>query len=135
MRRMVDMMHRCRRIGVTVVSLSLLWSFGMPAVISAQGSSAICVLKIAANGSLLGILTDAPQDFNIAVSLPLDRTVNVPILCESLGSLALAVANNEAYPTTFSTQIFTHDGVSICVKGGFEVPVNGGRGVTFASCL
>ena len=129
------MMHRCWRVGITGVSLSLLWSFGIPAVMSAQGPGTICVLKVAADGNLLGILADAPQNFNIVVSLPLDRNINVPIICEGLGSLALAVANNEAHPTTFSTQVFTHDGVPICVKGNFEVPVNGATGVTFADCL
>ena len=134
MRRMADMMHRTWMVGSAVVTLSFLWSLGMPSVISAQAPGSICVLKIAADGGLFNTIVDVPQNFNIAVSLPLRRAVNVPILCESLGSLALAVANNEPYPTTFNTQVFTNHGVSICVKGDFEVPVNGGRGVTFADC-
>jgi hypothetical protein len=135
MRGAVGMMHRCWKVWITVVSLSLLWLFGMPAVTSAQQPGAICVLKIATDGRVFSILVDTPLNFNAALTLPLSKSVNVPILCESLGSLALAVANNEAHPTTLNTQVFTHDGVSFCVKGSFKVPVNGARGVTFADCL
>lgn len=135
MRGMVDMTHRRWRMGIAAVTLSLLWSFGMPAVTSAQEAAAICVLKIAANGKVLSILVDTPQNFKVAVALPLDTNLNVPVLCESLSSLALAVANNESHPATFNTQVFTHEGVLFCVKGDFRVPVNGARGVTFVDCL
>jgi hypothetical protein len=135
MKGMVGMIRRCWRKGIVVVGLSLLWSFGMPAVTNAQAPSAICVLKINTNGKVLSILVDAPQNFNVALPLPLHTNLNVPILCESLSSLALAAANNEAYPVTFNTQVFTHEGVLFCIKGEFEVPVDGGRGVTFADCL
>ena len=43
---MVDTMHRCWTMGVTVVTLSLLWSLGMPAVTGADEPGAVCVLKI-----------------------------------------------------------------------------------------
>ena len=135
MRRMADMMRRCWTMGIAVVTLSLLWSLGMPAVTGADEPGAICVLKVVADGRLLSILVDTPQNFNVAVLIPKDKNVNVPILCESVSSLALAVANEEAHVTTFSAKVFTHDGISICVRGGLEVPVNGARGVTFADCL
>jgi hypothetical protein len=116
------------------VVLSLLWSTRIVSVSSAQAPSAVCVLKIAAKGRLLGILVDQPDSINSAVLLPEFRSINVPVLCSGLGSLALAVANQEAHKTAFSVELFTHDGESFCFKDGFGLQVNGGTGVTFADC-
>src|SRR5262249_35964016 len=125
MRKEIDMEHRLRMIVITVVSLSLLWSFSVPSMARAQQPSNICVLQIAANGKVLGIFTNSPQNFSIAVLVPNFQQVNVPVVCDLLSTLSLAVANQEADDTTVNLQVFTHDGVSICVKDGFTIPVNG----------
>ena len=124
---------RCMGV-IAVVSLSLLWSHGVPSVARAQEAGNICVLQIAANGKVLSTLVDTPQNFSVAVLVPEAQKANVPVPCDLLNALGLAVANQEAHETTVNVQVFTNEGVSICVKGGFTLPVNGGRGATFADC-
>jgi hypothetical protein len=123
-----------RSLALAVVTLNLLGSLGTPGLTTADQPSDVCVLNISADGSFLGILIDAPTNFTIAVQLPLERNIDVPIPCDKLNSVALAVANQEAHPTTFSTQVFGHDGTSMCVGNQVQIPVNGARGVTFAQC-
>ncbi len=134
MRKTADMKHRLWMMVITMVSLSLLWSLSVPSVARAQQSSDICVVQIAAQGKVIGIFANTPQNFTIAVLVPTFQKANVPVPCDLLSTLSLAVANQEAHDTTVNLQVFTHDGVSICVKDGFTVPVNGGRGATFADC-
>jgi hypothetical protein len=134
MRKSGERLHRRRLIVITGVVLSLLWSMSMVSVSSAQAPGAVCVLKIDANGRLMGILVDQPDSINSAVLLPEFRSINVPVLCSGLGSLALAMANQEAHNTAFRVELFTHDGESFCFKDGFGLQVNGGTGVTFADC-
>jgi hypothetical protein len=125
----------CRRLVVIAgMVLSLLWSVSMVSVSSAQEPGAVCVLKIDADGRLMGILVDRPNNFNIALLVPDLRSVRVPVLCSGLISLALGVANQEAHNTAFSVELFTHEGESFCFKDGFGLQVNGGTGVTFADC-
>ena len=112
MRKSGERLHRRRLIVITGVVLSLLWSMSMVSVSSAQAPGAVCVLKIAANGRLVGILVDQPDSVNSAVLL----------------------ANQEAHNTAFRVELFTHDGESFCFKDGFGLQVNGGTGVTFADC-
>jgi hypothetical protein len=116
------------------VVLSLLWSMSMASVSSAQAPGAVCVLKIDADGRIMGILVDQPNNFSIAVLVPDLRSVRAPVLCSGLNSLALAVANQEAHNTAFSVELFTHEGASFCFKDGFGLQVNGSTGVTFADC-
>ena len=134
MRKSGERLHRRRLIVITGVVLSLLWSMSMVSVSSAQAPGAVCVLKIDANGRIMGILVDQPNNFNIAVLVADFMSVRAPVLCSGLNSLALAVANQEAHNTAFRVELFTHDGESFCFKDGFGLQVNGGTGVTFADC-
>jgi hypothetical protein len=134
MRKSGERVHRRRLVVITGVVLSLLWSMSMVSVSSAQAPGAVCVLKIAAKGRLVGILVDQPDSIISAVLLPEFSSIRAPVLCSGLGSLALAVANQEAHKTAFSVELFTHDGESFCFKDGFGLQVNGGTGVTFADC-
>jgi hypothetical protein len=134
MRNKGDTMLRRWMVVIAVLSLSLLWSLSVPSMAKAQAPGAICVLQLIADGEVLGIIADSPQNFNLAVALPQDKNVNVPIQCDRLDSLALAVSNQKNSNTNFVAQVFTHEGGLICSKGPFLVSVNGGRGVTFADC-
>lgn len=134
MRTRGERLHRRWLVVIAGVVLSLLWSISMASVSSAQAPGAVCVLKIDANGRIMGILVDQPNNFNIAVLVPDFRSVRAPVLCSGLNSLALAVANQEAHDTAFSVELFTHEGESFCFKNGFGLQVNGGTGVTFADC-
>jgi hypothetical protein len=119
---------------ITVVSLSLLCSLSVPSVARAQQPGNICVLHITSNGNVLGVLVNAPQDFSIAVLIPSTKSTNVPVVCDLLSTIALAVANQEQHNTTVSLQVFTHDGALLCNLDPFTLPVNGGRAVDFADC-
>ena len=134
MRQRGERLHRRRLVVIAGVVLSLLWSMSMVSVCSAQAPGAVCVLKIDANGRLVGILVDRPNNFNIALLMSDFMSVRAPVLCSGLSTLALAVANQEAHDTAFSVELFTHDGELFCSKGGFGLQVNGGAGVTFADC-
>ena len=81
---------------ITTIALSLmvLWSFGGPWVASADDPGAICVLRMASNTTpILSVLVDQPDNFNIAVSTPARKVINVPVRCDMLETLALGVAN------------------------------------------
>jgi hypothetical protein len=134
MRKSGEGRHRRRLVVIAGVVLSLLWSMSVVSVSSAQAPGAVCVLKIDANGRLVGILVDQPDSVNSAVLLPEFRSIRAPVPCSGLSTLALAVANQEARNTAFSVELFTHEGESFCSKGSFRLRVNGGTGVTFADC-
>jgi len=134
MRKSGGRLHRRRLVVIYGVVLSLLWSMSMVSVSSAQAPGAVCILKIAAKGRLVGILVDQPDSVNSAVLLPEFNTIRAPVLCSALSSLALVVANQEAHNTAFKVELFTHDGESFCFKDGFGLQVNGATGVTFADC-
>jgi hypothetical protein len=119
---------------LTAVSLSTLWSFGVPSVTSAQNSGGLCVLNVVAEEKVLSIMVNQPQDFNIAVVLPIGTDVSAPVPCDSVATLALAVANQANVNVSVGMQILGHDGTLICSKGPFVVAVNGGHGVTFTDC-
>jgi hypothetical protein len=135
MRNTVDTKPRHWMIMLIVVSLSLLWSLGVPMLASADNSNSICVLKIVAEANVVSILTNDPTNFGLAILVPEADNVNVPILCNSLGSLALGVANQADHDINVAVQIFTHQGgTAICSKGPVLLAVNGGTGMTFADC-
>lgn len=117
-----------------VVSLSLLWSLAVPSMAKAQAPGAICVLQLVADNEVLGIIVAPPENFNVAIPLPLDTNINVPIPCDQLGSLALAVSNQNSNNVNVAAQVFNHKGKLICSKGPFLLSVNGGTGMTFADC-
>jgi hypothetical protein len=119
---------------LTLASLSLLWLLCTPAVVSADDPGAVCILQVLPTGRVLSVLVNRPQNFNIAVLVGQYRSITVPVLCDSLNSLTLALANQENHSVDFSVQIFTHTGDITCFKDGFSIDVNGGIGVTFADC-
>jgi hypothetical protein len=119
---------------IASVSLITLCLMGTFSIASAQAPGAVCVLRLVAEGEVLGVLVDAPQNFNTAVLLPGDKDVNVPVLCDQLSTLGLAVTNQKNTNVNFAVQVFTNQGSPICTKGPFLLQVNGGTGVTFADC-
>ena len=119
---------------ITVVSLSLLWSLAVPSFARADCPGCICTLKITTDGNVVSTLANKPVGFTTVVLVPPSEDVNVPILCDSLESLALGVANQTDQAVTVNLEIFSNEGQSICTKQSFSLPVNGGRGVTFADC-
>jgi hypothetical protein len=119
---------------LTMGSLILLWSLSVPSVARAQQPNNICVLQIVAEGEVLSIVTDQPQNFNIAVLVPPGKSTNVPVTCDLLSTLSLAVSNQKNKNINVVAQVFTNDGVLICSKGPYLLSVNGGRGITFADC-
>jgi hypothetical protein len=131
MRKTVEMNHRCWMIVITVVSLSLVWSLAGLTLARADNADALCTLMITANGNVLGTLANKPLGFNLVVLIPATEDVNVPVLCSSLTTLALAIANQTDQSVTVNLGIFNHEGQSSCTKGPFSLPVNGARGVTF----
>jgi hypothetical protein len=119
---------------IAAVSLALLGSLAVPSVGRAQAPGDVCVLKLIAEGEVLSILADVPQNFSIALALPMGKSVNVPVPCDQLSTMGLAVSNQKNTNVNFAVQVFTHEGHSICTKGPFLLPVNGATGVTFADC-
>jgi hypothetical protein len=117
--------------GVGLMTLCLMGTFSIS---SAQAPGGVCVLRLVAEGEVLGVLVDVPQNSNIAVLIPTDKDVNVPVLCEQLSTVGLAVTNQKNTNVNFAVQVLTHEGSPICTKGPFLLPVNGGTGVTFADC-
>jgi hypothetical protein len=119
---------------IASVSLITLCLMGTFSIASAQAPGVVCVLRLVAEGEVLGVLVDAPQNSNTAVLLPADKDVNVPVLCDQLSTLGLAVTNQKNTNVNFAVQVFTNQGSPICTKGPFLLQVNGGTGVTFADC-
>lgn len=120
---------------IASVSLVTLCLTGTFSISSAQAPGAVCVLRLVAEGEVLGVLVDVPDNFNTAVLIPSDKDVNVPVPCDQLDTLGLAVTNQQNRAVNFAVQVFTSKGESICTKGPFLLQVNGGAGVTFADCL
>jgi hypothetical protein len=135
MRKTVDTKPSHWTVVIAVVSLSLLCSLAAPRFAGADCPGCICTLKIVAEDKVVSILTNNPQDFSLAILVPPADNINVPILCDSLGTLALGVANQSDQNINMAAQIFTNEGGSaICVKGPFLLAVNGAVGMTFADC-
>jgi hypothetical protein len=120
---------------LAVVSLSLLWSLSLPPLANAQTAGAICTIRVFGDGDLMAVFTTPPTNFAVAVPVEVDENVVVPVLCDDLGVIGLAVASQEKKKeVTFSARVFDHNGILFCEKGPFTVQPRGGRGVTFAEC-
>jgi hypothetical protein len=118
-----------------VLILSMLWSLSWPWAASADNSGAVCVLKITSKShKILSVVVNEPQNFNIAVATAIDKALNVPILCDGLETLALAVANQNAKSTQVTAQVYTNDGTLLCSRGPFPLAGRGPQGVTFTDC-
>lgn len=121
--------------GPLVFSLSLLAMLSTPGVTTAQTAGAVCTIRVFGNGDLLAVFTTPPTNFAVAVAIPTDRDVVVPVLCEDLDVIGLGVANQEKNKdVTFRARVFDNQGIFFCEKGDFTIPPRGGRGVTFAEC-
>lgn len=114
--------------------LCLLGSLVSPSISIADDPDALCVLNVVAEGNVLSILVNQPQNFSIAMVLPIGKDVSAPVPCSIVGTLGAAVANQTNTNVNVAMQILDHDGAVICSKGPFVVTVNGGRGFTFSDC-
>jgi hypothetical protein len=96
----------------------------------------VCVVQIMASGAVLSAFANNPTDPTLAILVPTDRATNVPVSCQDLTNIGLAVANQELSPVSLQVTVFTHQGTSLCTRGPFTLPQNGARGVVFGSnCL
>jgi hypothetical protein len=96
----------------------------------------VCVVQIRASGAVMNVFGDDPTDLDIAVLVPPENATNVPVSCQALTSLGLAVANQEAFPVNLQITVFTHQGTWLCSRGPFTLSEHGARGVVFGSdCL
>jgi|SRR5215813_6773414 len=126
----------CRRwvIVMAVLGLSSLAIIGLPHAAAQTGPGSLCVVQIAADGGVLGVLVDQVDAFNIAVLVPEDKKMNVPVNCSSLETLGLGVTNQKNTNVNVTVEVLTNNGEMICSKGPFLLAVNGGRGFTFSDC-
>jgi hypothetical protein len=122
--------------GLTILGLIILAAISIPCAASADGPGTVCVLQIQSTGAILGLLANQPTDFSIAVLVPEDpdKITNVPVTCDILGTLALAMANQTNSRVTVTTQVFSNQGELICSLGSMGVPKNGARGIVFSGC-
>jgi hypothetical protein len=90
-------------------------------------------VQIMASGAVLSTFVDHPITPSLAILVPTETTTNVPVSCQDLTSIGLAVANQEASPVSFQLTVFTHQGALLCTRGPFTLPEHGARGVIFGS--
>jgi hypothetical protein len=95
---------------------------------SAGQPASVCVVQLTASGEVLGVLVNHPTNFTLAVAIPSAQHTNVPVLCQDLEEIALAVANQEASEVSVSVEVFTHQGASLCTRGPFTLPEQGHEG-------
>lgn len=93
----------------------------------------VCVVQIMASGGVMSLFADDPTHPNMAVLVPPENATNVPVSCQDLTSLGLAVANQEAFPVSLQITVFTHQGTPLCTRGPFTLSEHGARGVVFGS--
>jgi len=86
-----------------------------------------------ASGAVLSGFVNNPTEPTIAVLVPSETATNVPVSCQDLTNIGLAVANQEPSPVSLQITVFTHQGTALCTRGPFTLPENGGRGVVFGS--
>ena len=118
---------------LAALSLSILWAGRADA--QEEGPETVCVLQLAATGDVTAIIVDDTQDIDIAIAVPRDNITNLPIRCQDIGRLGVAVANQESFRVTLTTTIYTNQGQEKCSKGPFVLPPNGGQGVTYKDCV
>ena len=118
---------------LAALSLSLLWSVGASA--QEEGPGTVCVLQLAATGDVMATVVDDFQDIDFAVVVPRDNVTNLPIRCTDVARLGVAVANQEPFQVALTTTVYTNKGDVKCTKGPFNLPINGGRGITYKDCV
>ena len=117
---------------LVAISVSLLWSASVYA--QEEGPGTVCVLQVSATGEVMAVVVDDTQDIDIAVTVPRDNVTNLPIRCTDIARLGIAAANQEPFKVKLNTTIYNNQGKVICTKGPFNLPVNGGQGVSFKDC-
>jgi hypothetical protein len=124
----------CRRwlVVIAFLGLSMLGIIDLPPVAAQGGPGTLCVLQIAADGTVMGVLADQVENFNLAVLVPADKKMNVPVTCSSLETLGLGVSNQKNTNVNVTAQVLTNNGEVICSKGPFQLAVNGARGFIFS---
>ena len=128
----VDMKHR---LGMLVASVSLLGSLAGLPLARADTPAALCTLQIAADGNVLGTLTDHSGGLNLTVFVPPAEDIHVPIQCNSRKTLALVLANHaNNHAVTVHIETLTNQGQLSCTKAPLSLPVNSGSVVTFGDC-
>jgi hypothetical protein len=85
----------------TALSMSLLWSVSVKA--QDEGPGTVCVLQVSATGDVTTMVVDDTRDIDIAVPPGRDNVTNIPVKCEDIDRIGLAVANQEAFQVTFNT--------------------------------
>jgi hypothetical protein len=121
---------------LTILGLIALAAIGMPSITSAIGPGTVCVLQIQSSGTVLGLLVDRPTNFSVGVLVPEDQNkkMNLPFSCDVMGTLALAVANQENEGVTVTTRVFSNQGELICANGSVHVSKDGAQGIIFSGC-
>jgi hypothetical protein len=127
------MMLYCGMLILAAASLNLMY----PASVRAQteGPGTVCVLQVAATADVMAVVVDDVDNVDMVVLVPRDNITNLPIRCVDLGRLGLAVANQEPFKVQFNTTIYDNQGNVKCTKGPFNLPANGGQGVSFKDCV
>lgn len=64
----------------------LWWSVAMPSWARAEAPGSLCVLQIAADGEVLGVLTNKPKNFDVVAIVPKDKSTNILMPCAGLGT-------------------------------------------------
>jgi hypothetical protein len=96
----------------------------------------VCVVQIMASSKVVSEFVNNPTEPSIAVLVPPATATNVPVSCQDLTSLGLAVANQKPAPVSLQITVFTHQGTALCTRGPFTLSEDGARGVVFGSdCL
>jgi hypothetical protein len=123
------------RAGVWCAVLGLVvWYGGRSGAAAATASPPrVCVVQIMASGEVMSLFADDPTHPDMAVLVPPENATNVPVSCQDLTRLGLAVANQEAFPVNFEVTVFTHQGIALCARGPFTLSERGARGVVFGS--
>jgi hypothetical protein len=134
MEYMMRLMRPRWAVMIAILGLSMLGTIGLPPVEAQTGPGTLCVLQIAADGAVMGVLADQVENFNIAVLVPEDKKMNIPVTCSGLETLGLGVSNQKDHNVNVAVQVLTNNGELICSKGPFQIAVNGGRGFLFSDC-
>jgi hypothetical protein len=67
------------------------------------------------------------------VLVPRAHHTKVPVRCQDLEVLALAVANQEPFAVDAHVTVFSQDGAALCGRGPFTLSEHGGQKVVLGS--
>ncbi len=114
---------------ITLLSVGLLWYVQAYAQ---TGPGTVCVVQIRSDGNVLATFANDPVD--VILVLQVSGSAHIPVRCDDLQGLSIAVANQESFRVSLQIEAFTNRGESLCTRprngtSSFSLPVNGGRGV------